>query len=125
MISLQVHIVAPIMRWLKILDARDLARPVSLIVRLIQNSRSFADGLVKEGLLSSTILHKLLDKSSQKEVILDVLVIISDLARLSKVRTFSLWHLISVFIKAYVLSQRMRDSFNCRTSMGPFLRQIY
>ena len=88
-ISLQVHIIAPIMRWLKILDARDLARPVSLIVRLIQNSRSFADGLVKEGLLSSTILHKLLDKSSQKEIILDVLVIISDLARLSKVCTFS------------------------------------
>jgi fused-like protein len=76
------------MKWLRILDVRDLARPVSLIVRLVQNSRNFADGLVKEGLLDSTVLHKLLGKTSPKEVIMDVLVLISDLARLSKVCNF-------------------------------------
>ncbi|MCO5586124.1 hypothetical protein L7F22_040064 [Adiantum nelumboides] len=82
----EVHVVGPLVDCLKLLDIKDFCKPVSLIARLVQNSKSFADGLLKQGFLSSALLAKTLNKDSPKEVVLDMLIIISDLARLSKVR---------------------------------------
>lgn len=82
---LQVYVIGPLIKCLKFLDTKDFGKPVSLIVRLVQNSRTLADGLLKEGLLSPALLSKMLDTNSPKEVVLDMLIIVSDLARLSKV----------------------------------------
>ncbi|KAH7292834.1 hypothetical protein KP509_28G000900 [Ceratopteris richardii] len=80
----EVCICGPLVGCLKLLDIKDFSRPVSLIVKLAQNSRSFGEGFLKEGLLSPVVLPKMLNTNSPKEVILDFLIVISDLARMSK-----------------------------------------
>ncbi|KAI5058935.1 hypothetical protein GOP47_0025254 [Adiantum capillus-veneris] len=80
----EVYVIGPLVDCLKLLDIKDFFKPVSLIVRLVQNSKNFADGSLKQGFLSSALLAKMLNKDSPKEVVLDVLIIVSDLARLSK-----------------------------------------
>lgn len=66
------------------MDSKDLARPVAFFAKMVAY-RPLALQLVREGLLSSNIATRLLGGLSPKEVILDFLMIVSDLARMSKV----------------------------------------
>lgn len=67
------------------LNKDDLGSPVALIARMVQSSRILAGDLVKEGFLSSYMMSKLLDPACPKDVLRDVLMTVSNLARLSKV----------------------------------------
>jgi len=68
------------------LEAKDIGRPVAFIAKMV-SSKTLAIELLKDGLLGPSTIEKMLDSASPKEVTLDLLMIISDLARMSKVRT--------------------------------------
>lgn len=75
-----------IILWcLEHLELKDLGRPVAFLAKMIAQ-RPLAVQLVGKGLLDPTKMRRLLDRSSPKEVILDGLMIVSDLARMDKVR---------------------------------------
>ena len=73
-----------ITRILKTLEAKDLAKPIALAAKLA-GYRPLAGGLVAEGLLDPECMGKIFGGGSPKECLLDCLMIISDLARMSKV----------------------------------------
>eukprot|EP01018_Ginkgo_biloba_P027021 Gb_09628 [translate_table: standard] len=79
----EVHVAVPILKCLEHLEAKDLGRPVAFIAKMV-SSKTLASELLKEGLLAPSTIGKMLDSASPKEVNLDVLMIISDLARMSK-----------------------------------------
>ncbi|XP_004307883.1 PREDICTED: serine/threonine-protein kinase TIO-like [Fragaria vesca subsp. vesca] len=73
-----------IILWcLEHLELKDLGRPVAFLAKMIAQ-RPLAVQLVGKGLLDPTKMRRLLDRSSPKEVILDGLMIVSDLARMDK-----------------------------------------
>lgn len=75
-----------IILWcLEHLELKDLGRPVAFLAKMIGH-RPLAVQLVGKGLLDPTRMKRLLDRSSPREVMLDVLMIVSDLARMDKVR---------------------------------------
>lgn len=78
------------MRCLELLNKDDLGSPVALIARMVQSSKVLGGDLVKEGFLRTGLMVKLLDPSCPKDILRDVLMTISNLARLSKVVNFSL-----------------------------------
>jgi hypothetical protein len=82
---LQVNFAAPLIRCLELLNKDDLASPVALIARMVQSSKVLGADLVKEGFLGSSLMAKLLDQSCPKDILRDILMTISNLARLSKV----------------------------------------
>ncbi|CAN6882710.1 unnamed protein product [Brassica oleracea] len=65
------------------LDLKDLVRPVALLAKMVGRPR-LAVELVSKGLLDPNRMKKLLNQSSPGEVILDSLMIISDLSRMDK-----------------------------------------
>ena len=71
------------------LDLKDLVRPVALLAKMVGRPR-LAVELVSKGLLDPNRMKKLLNQSSPGEVILDSLMIISDLSRMDKVSFRSL-----------------------------------
>lgn len=79
----EVHISVPILRCLEHLEVKDIGRPVAFIAKMV-SSKTLASELLKDGLLAPSIIEKMLDSASPKEVTLDLLMIISDLARMSK-----------------------------------------
>lgn len=74
-----------ILSCLEHLDLKDLVRPVAFLAKMVGRPR-LAVELVSKGLLDPNRMKKLLNQSSPREVILDVLMIISDLSRMDKVR---------------------------------------
>ncbi|KAH9310037.1 hypothetical protein KI387_037948 [Taxus chinensis] len=80
---LEVSVVASLLKCLEHLEAKDYGRPVALIAKMV-SSKILAVELVKSGLLSPSTIGRMLDSASPSEVILDLLMIISDLARMSK-----------------------------------------
>ncbi|XP_024032477.1 serine/threonine-protein kinase TIO-like, partial [Morus notabilis] len=72
-----------ILRCLEHMESKDLGRPVAFLAKMI-NYRPLAVQLVSKGLLDPNRWRRLLDYSSPKEVTLDALMIISDLARMDK-----------------------------------------
>ncbi|GLJ38435.1 hypothetical protein SUGI_0782730 [Cryptomeria japonica] len=80
---LEVGVVAPLLKCLEYLEATDYGRPVALIAKMV-SSKTLAVELVKSRLLSPSTIGMMLDSACPKEVILDLLMIISDLARMSK-----------------------------------------
>ncbi|KAG0484239.1 hypothetical protein HPP92_008318 [Vanilla planifolia] len=72
-----------ILRCLDVLNSKDLAKPIAIIAKMVAY-RPLALQLVREGLLSPILARRLLGGSSPKEVVLDFLMIVSDLARMSK-----------------------------------------
>lgn len=76
-----------ILRCLEHMELKDLGRPVAFLAKMI-SYRPLAVQLVSKGLLDPTRWKRLLNYSGPKEVTLDALMIISDLARMDKVSFF-------------------------------------
>ncbi|KAG9455567.1 hypothetical protein H6P81_000075 [Aristolochia fimbriata] len=81
-ILLEVGLPACVLGCLEALEAKYLARPVALLAKMT-GYPPLARQLVKDGLLDAKMVQKLLGASSPKEVILDTLMVVSDLARMS------------------------------------------
>ncbi|CAA0833278.1 Serine/threonine-protein kinase TIO, partial [Striga hermonthica] len=82
-ILLEVDVPATILHCLDHLELIDLARPVALIAKL-SNQQPLAAQLVTKGLLESTRAKRFLNSPCPREVTLDFLMIVSDLARMDK-----------------------------------------
>ncbi|XP_050212738.1 serine/threonine-protein kinase TIO [Mercurialis annua] len=82
-ILLEVGVPGIILRCLEYLELRDLGRPVAFLAKMVGH-RPLAVHLVGKGLLERNRVRRLLDTSSPREVMLDVLMIVSDLARMDK-----------------------------------------
>ncbi|XP_062091497.1 serine/threonine-protein kinase TIO isoform X1 [Humulus lupulus] len=82
-ILLEVGVPVVILRCLELMDLKDLGRPVAFLAKMM-NYRPLATQLVNKGLLEPNRWRRLFDSSSPKEVILDALMIVSDLARMDK-----------------------------------------
>ncbi|KVH88567.1 Armadillo-like helical [Cynara cardunculus var. scolymus] len=83
-ILLEVGIPGRIIRCLEHVELKDAARPVAFLAKMTVH-QSLVVQLVGKGLLDPNMMRRLLDSSSPREVILDILMIISDLARMDKV----------------------------------------
>ncbi|GMH09100.1 hypothetical protein Nepgr_010940 [Nepenthes gracilis] len=83
-ILLEVGVPVAILQCLDNLELKDTGRPVAFIAKMTSH-KLLAIQLLGKGLLDSTRVKRLLNGSSPKEVILDVLMIVSDLARMDKV----------------------------------------
>lgn len=66
------------------MDPKDLARPMAFVAKMA-GYRPLAMQLLTEGLLDPQCVRKVFGGGSPKESVLDFLMIISDLARMSKV----------------------------------------
>ncbi|KAJ0234554.1 Serine/threonine-protein kinase TIO [Hirschfeldia incana] len=82
-VLVEVGVPSLILRCLEHLDLKDLVRPVAFLAKMVGRPR-LAVELVSKGLLDPNRMKKLLNSSSPREVILDVLMIISDLSRMDK-----------------------------------------
>ncbi|KAJ8899282.1 hypothetical protein K2173_018256 [Erythroxylum novogranatense] len=82
-IFLEVGVPGAILRSLEHMELKDLGRPVAFLAKM-SGHRPLAIQLVSKGLLEPNRLRRLLDVSSPREVVLDVLMIVSDLARMDK-----------------------------------------
>ncbi|KAM1676868.1 hypothetical protein FF1_042213 [Malus domestica] len=80
---LEVGVPGIILWCLEHLDLKDMGRPVAFLAKMI-GYRPLAVQLVGKGLLDPKRMRRLLDCSSPREVMLDVLMIVSDLARMDK-----------------------------------------
>jgi len=82
----------------------DLARPLAIVAKMVRY-RPLALQLLKEGLLNPSRVAALLEaRTTAKDTLLDFLMIISDLARMSKVCCFlAYWHLSCMTWKDVVL----------------------
>lgn len=65
-------------------DSKDLAKPVALLAKMIAYL-PLARQLVKDGLLEASRMRKLLGSSDLKDVVSEILMIVSELARMSEV----------------------------------------
>jgi len=84
---LQVGIPGCMLRCLDYVDMEDLARPLAIVAKMA-GYRPLALQLLKEGLLDPSRVAGLLEGPVAKETPLDFLMIVSDLARMSKVCHF-------------------------------------
>ncbi|XP_020232870.1 serine/threonine-protein kinase TIO [Cajanus cajan] len=82
-ILVEVGVPAIILRCLDHMELNDLGRPVAFLAKMVGHChRPLAFQLVSKGLLDPNRMRTLFDCSSPKEVTLDALMIISDLARM-------------------------------------------
>ncbi|GJS49820.1 serine/threonine-protein kinase TIO, partial [Tanacetum coccineum] len=82
-ILLEVGIPGQTIQCLRHVELKDAARLVAFLAKMTGH-RSLVVQLLGKGLLNPNIMRRLLDNSSPREVILDVLSIVSDLARMDK-----------------------------------------
>ncbi|XP_050291317.1 serine/threonine-protein kinase TIO isoform X4 [Quercus robur] len=82
-ILLELGVPILILRCLEHVELKDLGRPVAFLAKMITH-RPLAVQLVSKGLLDSKTMKRLLDSSCPREVTLDILMIVSDLARMDK-----------------------------------------
>lgn len=92
----QVGLAGRILRCLDNIDLIDMARPVAFVAKMV-GYRPLALQLLREGLLNQSRVKRLLGSSAPKEAVLDFLMIVSDLARMSKVQ-------IQVFLVFVILT---------------------
>lgn len=84
---MQVGLPGILLRCLEHVELRDCGKPVAFIAKMVgRGHRPLAVQFVGKGLLDPNRMRRFLNSLSPKEVILDVLNIISDLARMDKVR---------------------------------------
>ncbi|KAJ0079934.1 hypothetical protein Patl1_24530 [Pistacia atlantica] len=83
-ILLEVGVPGIILRCLDHMDLKDLGRPVAFLAKMIGH-RPLEVSLVGKGLLDANRVRRLLDSSCPREVTLDVLMMVSELARTDKV----------------------------------------
>ncbi|WJX17387.1 non-specific serine/threonine protein kinase [Trifolium repens] len=79
----EVGVPSIILRCLDHMELHDLGRPVAFLAKMVCQ-RPLAVQLVSKGLLDPNRMRRLFDLSGPKEVMLDALMIISDLARMDK-----------------------------------------
>ncbi|KAL3683437.1 hypothetical protein R1sor_001459 [Riccia sorocarpa] len=99
----EVNVSAPLIKSLEMLNKDDLGMPVALIAKVVQSSRVLAGDLVRQGLLSSALMSKLLDQACPKDVLRDVLMTVSNLARLSKdfyepIGLANIWEALKIYM---------------------------
>ncbi|KAJ0577415.1 putative protein kinase ULK-Fused family [Helianthus annuus] len=82
-ILLEAGIPASIIQCLKHVDLKDAARPVAFLAKMTGHGPLVVQ-LLGKGLLNPNTMRRLLDNSSPREVKLDVLMIVSDVARMHK-----------------------------------------
>ncbi|KAJ4720994.1 Protein kinase family protein [Melia azedarach] len=82
-ILLEVGVPGIVLRCLDHVESKDLGRPVAFLAKMV-GQRPLTVQLVSKGLLDANRVRRLLDSSSPREVTLDVLMIVSDLARMDK-----------------------------------------
>ncbi|KAJ4850846.1 hypothetical protein Tsubulata_027890 [Turnera subulata] len=82
-ILLEIGVPIMILGCLEHMDLKDYGRPVAFLAKMACH-RLLAVQLVSKGLLDQSRVRRLLDGSSPREVTLDVLMIVSDLARMDK-----------------------------------------
>lgn len=71
----------------------DISRPLAIVAKMV-GYRPLALQLLREGLLNPSRVARLLKGPLAKETLLDFLMIVSDLARMSKVRLLlACWHI--------------------------------
>lgn len=75
-----------ILRCLEHMELKDIARPVAFLAKMTGH-RSLVVQLIGKGLLDPVKMKRLFDVSCPREVTMDVLMIVSDLARMDKVRS--------------------------------------
>ncbi|XLR17857.1 hypothetical protein S83_045769 [Arachis hypogaea] len=82
-ILVDVGVPVIILRCLDHMELADLGRPVAFLAKMVFH-RPLAIQLVSKGLLEPNRMRRLFDCSGPKEVTLDTLMIVSDLARMDK-----------------------------------------
>ncbi|KAL0358766.1 UNVERIFIED_CONTAM: Serine/threonine-protein kinase TIO [Sesamum angustifolium] len=82
-ILLEVEVAAIILRCLDHMELKDVGRPVAFIAKLSMQ-QPLAAQLVGKGLLDPARAKRLLDNPCPREVTMDFLMIVSDLARMDK-----------------------------------------
>ncbi|KAF1899134.1 hypothetical protein Lal_00019256 [Lupinus albus] len=82
-ILVEVGVPAIVLRCIDRMELNDLGRPVAFLAKMVCQ-RPLALQLVSKGLLDPNRMRRLLDGLGPKEVTLDALMIISDLARMDK-----------------------------------------
>ncbi|KAK4758063.1 hypothetical protein SAY87_019364 [Trapa incisa] len=86
-ILLEVGLPGILLRCLEHVELKDCGKPVAFVAKMVgQGHRPLAVHFVGKGLLDPNRMRRFLNNSSPKEVMLDALNIISDLARMDKVR---------------------------------------
>lgn len=83
-IMLQVGVPGYILRCLEHMELKDSARLVAFLAKMTGH-RPLVVQLIGKGLLDPARMRRLFDRSSPREVTMDVLMIVSDLARMDKV----------------------------------------
>ncbi|KAK3004965.1 hypothetical protein RJ639_018407 [Escallonia herrerae] len=120
-IFLEVGVPGIILRCLEHLDLKEVARPVAFLAKMTSH-RALVSQLLSKGLLDPSRMRRLLDKSCPREVTLDVLMIVSDLARMDKVgpnfvqiRPFALakHHIIALLIDRCADPDKRTRKFAC------------
>ncbi|KAJ0979872.1 hypothetical protein J5N97_015346 [Dioscorea zingiberensis] len=82
-VLLEVGFPGRILKCLDFIECKDLARPIAIMAKMV-GYRPLALQLLREGLLNPSIVTRVLGGSSLREAMLDFLMIVSDLARMSK-----------------------------------------
>ncbi|KAI3986271.1 hypothetical protein MKX01_028552 [Papaver californicum] len=82
-VLLEVGVPDRILKCLDYVKSRDLGKPVAFLAKMA-SVRPLALHLLGKGLLDPGNVRKLLNSSNPREVVLDILMIISDLARMDK-----------------------------------------
>uniref|UniRef100_A0ACD5Y4V4 Uncharacterized protein n=1 Tax=Avena sativa TaxID=4498 RepID=A0ACD5Y4V4_AVESA len=82
-VLLEVGVPGCILRCLDYLNMEDIARPLAIVAKMV-GYRPLALKLMREGLLNPCRVSNLLKGPLAKETLLDFLMIVSDLARMSK-----------------------------------------
>ncbi len=80
----QVSVPGCILHCFDHVNMEDLSRPLAIVAKMV-GYRPLASQLLREGLLNHSRVEKLLKGPIAKETLLDFLMIVSDLARMSKV----------------------------------------
>ena len=83
-LKLQVGVPGIILRCLEHMELKDVARPVAFLAKMTGH-RPLSIQLLGKGLLDPGRVRRLLGSSCPREVMMDVLMIVSDLARMDKV----------------------------------------
>ncbi|XP_058724039.1 serine/threonine-protein kinase TIO-like isoform X1 [Vicia villosa] len=82
-ILMEVGVPSLILRCLDHMELNDIGRPVAFLAKMVCQ-RPLAVQLVSKGLLDPNRMKRLFDLSGPKEIMLDALMIISDLSRMDK-----------------------------------------
>nr|GMD53662.1 serine/threonine-protein kinase TIO [Ipomoea batatas] len=83
-ILLEVGVPGIILGCLEHMELKDIGKPIAFLAKMVGH-RALAVQLLGKGLLDPRRMKRLLDGSCPREVIVDVLMIVSDLARMDKV----------------------------------------